>query len=100
MAPATPVQAEQYRAGLAVSGGLDERRLGPPVPVHLTPFMQGRGRPEASGPLDGAGRRSLYLAVRRNFADPLLAVFDRPTPATTIGRRSVNDSVRKQSHSR
>ena len=63
-------------------------RNGPPVPVHLTPFMTGRGRPGRSGPLDGDGRRSIYLAVRRNFANPMMAAFDLPAPMTTVGRRN------------
>ncbi|HEX6986920.1 MAG TPA: PSD1 and planctomycete cytochrome C domain-containing protein [Planctomycetaceae bacterium] len=78
-------------AMLAVSGRLDPTVGGESVPVHLTPFMQGRGRPESSGPLDGAGRRSLYVKVRRNFVTPLLTAFDFPPPATTVGRRNVSN---------
>jgi hypothetical protein len=58
---------------------------------HLTAHMQGRGRPTVSGPLDGGGRRSLYLNVRRNFLTPLFLAFDYPVPFTTIGRRSVSN---------
>jgi hypothetical protein len=76
---------------LALSGRLDLRQFGPSVPVHLTPFMQGRGRPKESGPLDGDGRRSIYLAVRRNFLSPLMLAFDTPIPFTTIGRRNVSN---------
>jgi hypothetical protein len=76
---------------LALSGRLDLRQFGPSVPVHLTPFMQGRGRPKASGPLDGEGRRSIYLAVRRNFLSPMMLAFDTPIPFTTIGRRNVSN---------
>jgi uncharacterized protein DUF1553/uncharacterized protein DUF1549/cytochrome c len=87
--PVRRLEAEELRdALLAVSGRLDRCRGGPSVPVHLTSFMGGRGKPAASGPLDGDGRRSLYLEVRRNFPDPFLQVFDFPTPFTTIGRRS------------
>ena len=50
----------------------------------------GRGKP-ASGPLDGNGRRSIYLAVRRNFLNPMFTAFDYPTPFTTIGRRTVSN---------
>ena len=73
---------------LAVSGRLDKTQFGPPVPVHLTAFMDGRGKPGESGPLDGAGRRSLYIAVRRNFLPPMLLAFDAPVPATTVARRT------------
>jgi hypothetical protein len=76
---------------LRVSGSLDDTMYGPSVPVHLTPFMQGRGRPSQSGPLDGAGRRSIYTAVRRNFLPPMMLAFDTPIPFTTIGRRNVSN---------
>jgi hypothetical protein len=61
------------------------------VPIYLTPFMQGRGRPKDSGPLDGANRRSVYLAVRRNFLSPLTLAFDTPIPFSTNGRRNVSN---------
>ncbi len=77
-------------AMLAVSGRLNPKAYGPSVPIHLTPFLDGRGRP-TSGPLDGDGRRSLYLAVRRNFLSPLLLAFDTPIPFSTVGRRSVSN---------
>jgi hypothetical protein len=53
--------------------------------------MDGRGRPGASGPLDGAGRRSVYLEVRRNFLAPFMLAFDTPLPSSTVGRRSVSN---------
>ncbi len=86
------LEAETIRdAMLAVSGQLDPSLFGPSVPPHLTPFMEGRGRPSHSGPLDGDRRRSLYLGVRRNFLTPMLLVFDFPTPATSMGRRNVSN---------
>jgi hypothetical protein len=86
------LEAECIRdAMLAISGRLDPTLYGPSVAPHLTDFMIGRGRPKESGPLDGAGRRSIYLNVRRNFLSPLLMAFDYPTPFTTIGRRSVSN---------
>jgi hypothetical protein len=63
---------------------------GPGIDVHLSPFMEGRGKP-SSGPIDGAGRRSIYLGVRRNFLSPMLLAFDMPTPFGTMGRRSVSN---------
>ena len=68
-----------------------ESMFGPGVMPHLTEFMAGRGRPGASGPLDGDGRRSIYLAVRRNFLSPMFLAFDYPTPFTTIGRRGTSN---------
>lgn len=76
---------------LAISGRFDPTLYGPSVPVHLTPFMEGRGRPGQSGPVDGNGRRSLYISVRRNFPSPLFQAFDFPNPHSTIGRRSVSN---------
>jgi hypothetical protein len=76
---------------LTISGRLDRTQFGPSVPVHLTPFMQGRGRPGGSGPLDGAGRRSIYQAVRRNFLPPMMLAFDTPIPFSTVGRRNVSN---------
>ena len=73
---------------LQASGRLNHSLGGPPPAIHLTPFMTGKGRPTTSGPLDGGGRRSLYLGVRRNFLNPFLTSFDFPRPASTIGRRS------------
>jgi hypothetical protein len=76
---------------LAVSGRLDRKQFGPSVPVNLTPFMQGRGLPAVSGPLDGDGRRSIYISVRRNFLSPMMLAFDTPIPFSTIGRRNVSN---------
>ena len=86
------LEAESIRdAILAVSGRLDPALFGPSVAPHLTPFMEGRGRPGHSGPLDGDGRRSLYLNVRRNFLTPMLLAFDFPTPSSSMGRRNVSN---------
>lgn len=86
------LEAEGIRdAVLTVAGSLDTTMFGKPVPVHLTSFMQGRGRPGKSGPLDGNGRRSVYLEVRRNFLDRMMTAFDRPTPFTTFGKRDVTN---------
>src|SRR5262249_3117638 len=65
--------------------------FGPPVPVYLTDFLEGRGRPDASGPLDGDGRRSVYVAVRRNFLPAMMLAFDTPTPFSSVGRRTVSN---------
>jgi hypothetical protein len=76
---------------LAISGRLNSSMFGPSVLPHLTPFMVGRGRPAGSGPLDGDGRRTIYLNVRRNFLNPMMLAFDFPIPFSTIGRRSVSN---------
>ena len=90
--PIRRLEGEALRdAIIAVSGRLDPTMYGPPVPVYLSNFMQGRGRPGQSGPLDGAGRRSIYQSVNRNFLNPFMLVFDTPQPATAIGRRSLSN---------
>jgi hypothetical protein len=87
--PRRRLEGEAIRDGiLAVSGSLDRKLYGPPVPIHITPFMDGTGRPDHSGPPDGERRRSLYQEVRRNFLSPFLLAFDAPVPASTVGERT------------
>ncbi len=87
--PPRRLEGETIRdALLAISGRLDRTPFGPSVKVHLTSFMEGRGRPPQSGPPDGAGRRSIYLEVRRNFLSPFMLTFDTPNPFSTMGRRN------------
>jgi hypothetical protein len=90
--PVRRLECEPIRdAILAISGRLDPMMFGPPVPVYLTEFMEGRGRPAYSGPLDGAGRRAIYQEVRRNFPSPMMRAFDFPVPFTTAGRRTISN---------
>ncbi|GDY07355.1 hypothetical protein LBMAG52_08410 [Planctomycetia bacterium] len=91
-APIHRLEGEAIRDSmLLIAGRLNRQTLGPSVPVHLTPFMQGRGRPGNSGPLDGDGRRSIYTSINRNFLSPMMLAFDTPIPFTTIGRRNVSN---------
>ncbi len=78
-------------AMLSISGRLKPDIGGPSVPVNLSDFMDGRGRPGRSGPVDGDGRRSLYTEVRRNFLPPFLLAFDTPIPFNAMGRRAVSN---------
>ena len=88
--PVRRLEAEAIRDSLlAVSGSLDPAVGGPGVPPHISEYQDGRGKP-ASGPLDGLGRRSVYLQVRRNFLPPLFLAFDYPLPISTEGRRGVS----------
>ncbi|MCP4512278.1 MAG: DUF1553 domain-containing protein, partial [Fuerstiella sp.] len=90
--PIRRLEAEAVRDQiLAVSGRLNPTLLGPPIPVHLTEFVVGRGRPGISGPLDGDGRRSIYTAIRRNFLPTMMLTFDMPIPFSTVGRRNVTN---------
>ena len=79
---------------LAISGRLDTKQFGPSIATHRTEFMTGRGA-RGSGPLDGAGRRSVYLSIYRNFLNPFLMAFDMPSPFGPKGRRS-NSNVPAQ----
>ena len=85
------LEAESIRDSLlSVSGRLDPTVGGRSVTVHLTDFMEGRGRPK-SGPMDGDGRRSIYISINRNFLSPMLLAFDMPIPFSTFGRRNVSN---------
>ncbi|MFT5471473.1 MAG: hypothetical protein ACI8UO_006607 [Verrucomicrobiales bacterium] len=90
--PIRRLEAEVIRdSALAISGRLDRKMGGKPVPVFLSEFVVGRGRPAQSGPLDGAGRRSIYTSVRRNFLPTLMLAFDFPTPFSSVGKRDVTN---------
>ncbi len=90
--PVRRLEGEVIRdALLTVSGRLNPAVGGAPMPVHLTDFLVGRGRPDQSGPLDGDGRRSLYTAQRRNFLPTFMQTFDTPTPFSTVGKRNVTN---------
>ncbi|HND54513.1 MAG TPA: DUF1553 domain-containing protein, partial [Pirellulaceae bacterium] len=85
------LEAEALRdAVLVASGRLDRRMGGLSIPVALPTTIADHQKP-VSGPLDGAGRRSLYLEVRRNFMSPLLTAFDFPKPVATTGVRNVTN---------
>ncbi len=87
--PVRRLEAEAIRdAMLVTSGRFDPTMFGEDIPIYLTEFMEGRGRPQESGPLDGAGRRSIYTSIRRNFLPPFMLVFDMPIPFTTFGKRN------------
>jgi hypothetical protein len=88
--PIRRLDAEIIRdAMLAVSGALDRTLYGPSVPPHVSEYQDGRGKP-VSGPVDGKGRRSIYIGVRRNFLPPLFVAFDYPMTVTAIGRRGTS----------
>jgi hypothetical protein len=88
--PIRRLEGEAIRdAILAVSGRLNPTLHGPSVLPYLTPYMEGRGRP-SPGPLDGDGRRSIYINARRNFLTPLFLAFDYPVAFSTVGRRGTS----------
>jgi len=90
--PVRRLQAEAIRDSILwVSGALDPKLYGPSIDtyyVHDTGKTKGD---KPKGPLDGAGRRSVYLEIRRNVSNPFLEVFDAPKAATTRGERDVTN---------
>jgi len=90
--PLQRLEAEAIRDSvLASAGTLDSTLFGPSIPAYVSPFMGGHRKPEASGPMDGARRRSIYLEVRRNFLPALFLAFDFPVPDSTHGTRTVSN---------
>ncbi len=85
------LEAESLRDSLLfVSGRLDRRQEGQNVPLALRAGIKDFENPLA-GPVDGNGRRSLYLEARRNYPQPLLIAFDQPKPVLTVGERNVTN---------
>ena len=74
---------------LAVSGGLNRTLYGPGILPFISKYQDGRGKPK-SGALDGEGRRSIYINIRRNFLPPMFLAFDYPLPISTIGGRGAS----------
>ena len=80
------LEAEVIRDSmLAVSGRLDLTMFGPSVDPYRPEDIDRRKL--YAGPLDGEGRRSLYLKVTRMGPSRLLELFNFPDPSMTRGRR-------------
>lgn len=88
--PPRRLEAEAIRDSLlCVAGRLDARLYGPPV----EPF---RAAEDASkrllrGPLDGNGRRSIYIKMTLMEPPRFLALFNQPIPKQTFGHRDVTN---------
>jgi hypothetical protein len=90
--PIRRLEAEELRdAILSLSGELDPAMFGPSIDVYYAHETGATKGDRPKGPLDGKGRRSIYLEIRRNAANPFLEVFDTPKPATTRGERDVTN---------
>jgi hypothetical protein len=88
--PVRRLDAESIRDSLlAVSGRLDAALYGPPV----DPFRVATDAAKRlhCGPLDGNGRRSIYLKMTMMEPPRMLAVFNQPIPKLTTGRRDVTN---------
>ncbi|MGC6426273.1 MAG: PSD1 and planctomycete cytochrome C domain-containing protein [Akkermansiaceae bacterium] len=95
--PVRRMEAESVRDHLlSVSGELKRNLHGPSVNAYVKDHPHSRAKP-SDGPLDGQGRRSIYLAVRRNFLSSFLTAFDFPVlpepvadrPVTTVPAQSL-----------
>ena len=90
--PVRRLEAEAIRDSMLwVSGQLKPAMYGPSVDTF---YMHDTGKTKGDkpkGPLDGDGRRSVYLEVRRNVTNPFLEVFDTPKVSSTRGERDVTN---------
>lgn len=84
--PTRRLEAEAIRDSLlAVSGRLDHKLYGRPInPQRL---VEDAGKRLFSGPLDGNGRRSIYLEVSIMDRSKFLQSFNAPDPKLPTGRR-------------
>jgi hypothetical protein len=88
--PARRLEAEGIRdAILAASGRLDEHLFGPSI----QPYREGENadRRLFPGPLDGDGRRSVYIKNNLMEGPKFLSAFDFPGGKVTQGRRDVTN---------
>jgi hypothetical protein len=88
--PIRRLEGEAVRdAILATSGVLNEKLYGPSIPPHREEAKPYRRLYQ--GPLDGEGRRSIYLKVTRMEGTRFLETFDFPQPMQTRGNRDVTN---------
>lgn len=86
------LEAELVRdALLAASGRLEPKMYGRSIEQPEEAITKARGRPKRHDPRDGRGRRSVYMAIRRNFMPEMMLAFDLPTPFATVGRRNTSN---------
>jgi hypothetical protein len=88
--PVRRLEAEAVRDTLlAVSGRLEEKLYGPSIQPHRSEPQEHRRL--FQGPLDGDGRRSVYLKITRMQGPRFLELFDFPSPLQTRGNRDVTN---------
>lgn len=84
--PRRRLEAEPLRDSmLAVAGRLDRTLGGPPIDPHRT--KEDAAKRLVSGPVDGRGRRSLYIKMTLMEPPRFLALFNQPMPRVTVGKR-------------
>ena len=88
--PTRRLEAEAIRDSLlAVSGSLNTSLYGPPInPVRT---LEDPLKRLLSGPLDGHGRRSIYLEMSIMAPPKFLVGFNLPNPKLSTGRRDVTN---------
>jgi hypothetical protein len=93
--PLRRLEAEAIRDSIiATSGRLDPRLYGRSVfPYRETETEANREKRLYRGPLDGDGRRSVYMRISIMEPPPFLAAFNQPDPKISVGRRDVTSTV-------
>jgi hypothetical protein len=86
--PIRRLEAEAIRDALMVVSGQVDRCVGGPA---IDPYRTAEDSAKRlfSGPLDGRGRRSLYLKLTMMEPSRFMALFNQPIPKLTTGRRDV-----------
>ncbi|MGI8990671.1 MAG: DUF1553 domain-containing protein [Bryobacteraceae bacterium] len=88
--PVHRLEGESIRdAVLTVSGRLDPAMFGPSIQPHREEPKDYRKLHQ--GPLDGDGRRSIYLKVTRHEGSRFLETFDFPNPNVARGNRDTTN---------
>ena len=88
--PMRRLDAEAIRDSmLSVAGRLDGTLGGPPIDPNRP--SEDAAKRLFSGPLDGDGRRSLYLKMTMMEPPRFLALFNQPIPKLTAGRRDTTN---------
>jgi len=88
--PLRRLEAETIRDSiLSVAGRLDSTLYGPPIDPFRTATISEKRL--FCGPLDGDGRRSIYVKMTLMEPPRMLAVFNQPMPKFTTGRRDVTN---------
>lgn len=87
--PVQRLDAESIRDHiLMVSGNLKRDLHGPSVRSFVKDLPHSRAYPQ-DGSVDGEGRRTIYLEIRRNYLSSFLRAFNLPMPTEPVGRRQV-----------
>jgi hypothetical protein len=87
------LDAEAIRdAMLQIAGSLDLKMHGSSLQPFIPSYATGNKvvTIPKSGALDGQGRRSIYLKVRRNYYTPFLKKFNTADPGKCVGKRETS----------